>query len=90
MSKKTKRGDFIHEIKTYDINEGTILDKRKIKGSETDWAEFLKKFGIPFIENDKKPRKSKNTRVAGKRKVCDSKLEDSYLQNTGNILLFIG
>ena len=89
MTKNIKRGDFLFDIKTYDINEGTILDRRKIKGSKTDWAEFLEKFGIPFTEDDKRTTKSKNTRVAGKRKVCNSKLEDSNIQNLGNILFII-
>ena len=54
MTQKKKIGDFIVDMRVFDVPTGSIVERRKIKGKEAkEWEEFLSKFGITHVVGDK-------------------------------------
>lgn len=55
MKKNDKKviGDFLFDIKVFDLPNGGIVDKMKLETDKDEWQTFLEKFGINVIKGDK-------------------------------------
>lgn len=57
----SKNKGFNFDVKVFGA-DWSIIDKRKMGSKKEDWREFLKKYGIDHIEDERakhKPRKHK-------------------------------
>jgi len=75
---KAHKGDFIFDIKILDYPNFNVIEKRKMGADMKEWKEFLEKFGIDFVEDDKSKTRKRRTPNTGTG-IFNSQSKDSFL-----------